>query len=204
MFNFLKKDNTDFKDRMELVMKIFSLLPVKFLNIQEQLSEGILTGFKQEGSNYTKFSLRKDILNKFEDKKGDCFEIKGIKVFDKNIQDFTEINLEVAYGIFVGYNTPNVKKLNPDASKIYVQNFWVKSFENNEFEKIKKLFNEEELRLINPNDVYELILNGQTYYHLKDVEDGDFIGVDEMKRLYKITHDPYKITEIEKKLSELI
>ena len=68
-------------------------------------------------------------MNKYEDKKGDCFEIKGIKVFDINLQSFTEINLEVAYGIFIGYSTPGVKEINPDIDKIDTRNYWVKSFD---------------------------------------------------------------------------
>lgn len=204
MFKLFKKDDNAFKNKVELVIKIFSLLPVKFLNIKKQLSDGILTGFKKEKSNYTKFSFRTDILNKYEDKKGDCFEIKGIKVFDINLQSFTEINLEVAYGIFIGYSTPGVKEINPDIDKIDTRNYWVKSFENNEFKNLENILSEEELKMINPNDVYQLELNGQIYYHLKDIEDGDFIGIDETKRIFKITHDPYSISEIKEKLSDII
>jgi hypothetical protein len=204
MFKLFKKDDSAFRRQVELVSKIFSLLPVKFLNIKEQLNEGILTGFKKENPNYTKFSLRTDVLNKYEDKKGDCFEIKGIKVFDKNLQAFTEINLEVTYGIFIGYSTPGVKEINPDIDKIDTRNHWVKSFENNEFKNLKNILSEEELQMINPNDVYELELDGQTYYHLKDIEDGDFIGIDKAKKIFKITHDPYNIIEIREKLSDII
>ncbi|MEY3451193.1 MAG: hypothetical protein RL711_1019, partial [Bacteroidota bacterium] len=38
-----------------------------------------------------------------------------------------------------------------------------------------------------------LDLKGKTYYHLKDIEDGDFLGIDIHKNIYKITHDPFEI-----------
>jgi hypothetical protein len=205
MFKFFKKkDNISFNSQKELIFKIFSLLPEEFVNIKKQLNEGLLTGFKKEKPYYIKFYLQTEILNKYEDKNANCYEIKGIKIFDKNLQDYTAINLDIAYGIFLGYSTPDVKELYPDINKIDIGNYWVKSFENNEFERIKSLLDKDELKLINPNDVYELKLEGHIYYHLKDIEDGDFIGIDEMKKLYKITHDPYKITEINKKLSDII
>lgn len=44
------------------------------------------------------------------------------------------------------------------------------------------------------------------YYHIYDLKDGDgdFIGIDEKKNVYKITHDPYEITLLEKTLIELL
>jgi hypothetical protein len=204
MFNFLKKEDKYFNDVKLLVEKIFSLLPAKFLNIKKQLDDKILIGYKKQSNNYTKFILRTDVLNKYEDKKGNYFEINGIKVFDKTLQNFTDINLEIGYGILIGISTPGIKKLDPDVSQIDVSNFRIKGFENYEYEKVKSLLDPDDLKLISPNDVYELELDGGIYYHLKDLEDGDFLGIDNLKKIYKITHDPYKITEVYDKLSELI
>lgn len=51
---------------------------------------------------------------------------------------------------------------------------------------------------INENDIYAISLNGKEYYHLKELEDGDFIGIDKDNKIYKITHDPYMIQELER------
>ena len=55
------------------------------------------------------------------------------------------------------------------------------------------MFNHEEISLLNTSDIYKIELNGKIYYHLKDLEDGDFIGIDTQKNIYLITHDPFKI-----------
>jgi hypothetical protein len=204
MFEFFKKNDNNCSTKIELVIRVFSLLPANFLSIKKQLNEGILIGCKREKSNYIKFTLKTDILNKYEDKNGNCFEIKGIKVFDKNLNTFIGISLEIAYGVFIGYSTFDVKELNPDIDKIDIRNYWVKSLENSEFENLKTLLSEEELKMINPNDVYELELGGQIYYHLKDIEDGDFIGIDKTKNIFKITHDPCNVIQIKEKLSSAL
>ena len=74
----------------------------------------------------------------------------------------------------------------------------------NEFDDIKHVFNGEELAIIDKEDVYEVELNGTIYYHLQELEDGDFIGIDQNKKIYKITHDPFEITELKGALAEIL
>lgn len=75
---------------------------------------------------------------------------------------------------------------------------------NIEFDAIKHLLNEEELLLIDPVDVYEVELDGKIYYHVRELEDGDFIGIDDKKNIYKLTHDPYEIMLLNKPLVEVL
>lgn len=48
--------------------------------------------------------------------------------------------------------------------------------------------------MLNPSEVYEIELDGKTYYPIRELEDGDFIATDKEKRVYSITHDPYGVT----------
>ena len=59
---------------------------------------------------------------------------------------------------------------------------------------LSKVFSRMELDLLNPSEVYEVELDGKTYYHIQDLEDGDFIATDKEKRVYSITHDPFEVT----------
>jgi len=49
-------------------------------------------------------------------------------------------------------------------------------------------------------DKYEVELADKMYYHLFDMEDGDFIGIDKKKKVYEITHDPYEATLVDNNL----
>ena len=67
------------------------------------------------------------------------------------------------------------------------------------------LLTKQELANINENDIYASNLNGKDYYHLKELEDGDFIGIDTDNHIYLIAHDPFEIKNIERsKLLELL
>ncbi len=35
-----------------------------------------------------------------------------------------------------------------------------------------------------------VVVNGAEYFHLKDLEDGDFVGIDRKKNVFLITHNP--------------
>ena len=41
-----------------------------------------------------------------------------------------------------------------------------------------------------PNDIYGIVLKGKSYYHLRDIEEGNFMVIDEEKNVYTITHNP--------------
>jgi len=207
-FNFFKKKITDYKKDEELMIKIFGLLPKEFDYIFRQLNDGILTGVeklnKEPYTNYTKFSLNVALLNQYEDKKGSFFQIRGIKIFDLDLAKFIDINIDIAYGLLIGYSTPAKEKINPDTTNIQVVGFYIKYFENDDFKNLSAILNKEEVKLLNAADVYEVALKGKKFYHLKDLEDGDFIGIDLDKRLYKITHDPFEIIELKGNISEII
>lgn len=204
--NFNKK-NSNYKVDEALMLKIFTLLPTTFDYIVKQLSEGIVTGTKklnkQPYLNYTKFSLKTALLNKYENKKGSFFQIKGIRVFDLGTSAFIDINIDIAYDLLIGYSTPS---RNPDfdLTNINVDGFYNKHHENDDFKNLSIILDESEIKLLNEAEVYEVILKGLKFYHIKDLEDGDFIGIDINKKLYKITHDPFTITELALKLSDIV
>lgn len=104
----------------------------------------------------------------------------------------------------MGLSSPTVKTLIPDLNSIKVENLNVEYLGEDEFLEIKHLFNADELQLINPSEVYEVELDGKLYYHLKDIGDGDFIGIDKEKRIFRITHDPYKVLQLDSDLNNVL
>ena len=143
-------------------------------------------------------------MNRFEDKADRSFIIKKVFVFDKGIGQYAEINFVVGYGILLGYSMPDVLVTQPDPNNIKVDSFQIEYFGEDEFENIKSIFSVSELKLIDPVDVYEVELDGKIYYHIKELGDGDFIGIDKEKNIYKITHDPYEVLRLDKPLEKVL
>lgn len=70
--------------------------------------------------------------------------------------------------------------------------------------KIKDLLSENDSKMIAHSEIYEVNLDGKKYYHIADLGDGDFIGINEQKILVKVTHFPFSITEFNGSLGELL
>jgi hypothetical protein len=64
---------------------------------------------------------------------------------------------------------------------------------DSEIAEVKAHLSIEDVRLVNWSDVYEVELDGKIYYHIQDIGDGDFIGIDGEGNLFEIRHDPYEI-----------
>lgn len=184
------------KWEIPLLTKVFDQLPDDFKLYKEQIKNGLFRGVitgMGDIPNYVAFTYNPEILKKYDDEHGRNYVLKGIRVFDSISKEYVTLNVYMSYGTINGYATPNRKKITPDLEKVDISKFSLEVLDNKDFEKVKNLFSESELKIINPSDVYEVELEGKKYYHLKGLEDGDFIGIDTEKRVYKFTHDPYEI-----------
>jgi hypothetical protein len=208
MFSFFrKKKEGDLATDIKVANSIVKLLPRQFDYLVKQISEGIIKNvvrLDKPFANYNKFSLDVPLLNKYEDKQGRFFAIKGIYVHDVNLVKPVEVRLYVTNGILLGYSTPAVKILHPDLEKINADTFSIEYLGEDTYEELKAFLGKDELKLINPADVYEVELEGKIYYKIKDLEDGDFIGVDKNRNIYKITHDPYEIIKLDKPFASVL
>lgn len=207
MFGLFNRSNKIKLETEILLMKaVFNSLGEEFNYIKNQLNENIILGAKSNDAsspNYRKFTLNREILNKYEDKSGNYFSVNGIKVYDFELNDFVDIQIKIGFGLIQGYSTVSIKEFNPDVTRIDSKNHYIKIFgEDNS--SIKKLFTKDELSFLSFNELYEVKLNGKSYFHIKDLEDGDFVGIDLNKNIYKITHDPFEIRNLEGSLIEIL
>jgi len=164
MFDFLKRKKFIERNKsIELALNSFSLLSPKYDYIIKQLNDGIIVSEKIDNSvftNYISFSFDIKLLNKYENKNGDYFMIKGIKFYDINEHIFLDICFYIGYGILLGYSTPQAKKIYPDVQKIDVEAHYLELFPNRDYDIVKTLFTKEELLFISSNDVYEVEFEG--------------------------------------------
>ncbi|MDV3856746.1 hypothetical protein CMT42_16465, partial [Elizabethkingia anophelis] len=196
MFNFFKKNkkSTQLNDwEKDLLLQVLSDLGKMYKQYTDQIKDGIIEGvrFNDAMPNYTGFCLNVKLLNKYEKKSQTPYILSNIFILNKNTGSSESLCIHLGFGLVLGYEVKNRNTFNPDFSKIDIHEIKISNETSKEFEEIKKLFSNDELRYINISDVYSLVLQNKKYYHLMDLEDGDFIGIDENKCIYKITHDPF-------------
>jgi len=153
---------------------------------------------------YVGFSYNPEIYDKFyQPDDRDC-RLEGVVVFDTISKKYLDYIIYFSYGVINGYSIAGAKKFKIDPQKIDTSNIKLKFWDNIDFNRLESVLTPNEVDLINPSDVYVIVLDGKEYFHITDIEDGDFYAMDEEKKIYKITHDPYRIEKIDISLADLL
>ncbi len=205
MFDFFKKKNRrDYKADAALMLAVFKSLGEDFNQIIKQVEDGLIVDSGKNEKGYIKFALHTRVLNEYENPKGRHFAIKGIQVSDINTGKAAELEITVAFGLLMGYSVHGTDALTPDLRSVKTNNYKISFFENSDYDDIEKFLSEEDKQCINPDDVFLVELEQGNYYHLRDIDDadGDFIGMDNKGKVYRITHDPNEIVLLEVTLSK--
>lgn len=204
LFNFWKKEKRkDFSCEKGFLLIVCQKLYDRFPFLYEQLKAGIIDRIMIE-DNRRKIQHNVDVLNQYENKKGRYFAIERIEIFDKQGNAML-MDIHVGYGIIISYGLDSQVFDSDSISNIVTQNVMVTYFDNDNMNHVMNLLTKEELAKINPADVYELELTGHgTIYHLLDVADGDFLGIDNNKNVYVVSHDPYRVKKLDGNLVEIL
>jgi hypothetical protein len=133
--------------------------------------------------------------------KGKQFELENI-IIQQDGKAYT-LNLTIHEGLLVGFEFPkNIKEFNNfqvDISSI-IKNKSMFSADT-EIVKLVSGLTSEQLDLIN---LSEIEIDGKIYYQIKDLEDGNYIVIDNKGRVFGLIHDPYKIELINKSVRQFV
>jgi len=211
MFNiFRKRKKSKPIEQWEILLLSNTLdkLPQEYTFLKAQIAGGLLAssliGYNPEDLNYVAFAFNPDNINDFEDESKEDFEISGIKVHDKKYNKPRILTIYVFANVISGYTISGDNHFDIDVNSVDVENFSKRYYKTNDFERIRKILTEQETKLINASQVYEVLLKEGTYFHIKDLEDGDFIAIDSQKNIYKITHDPYEILPLNDSIERIM
>src|SRR5262249_35827406 len=108
-----------------------------------------------------------------------------------------------SHGLVCGYAFEANPRFSADILSIDTANARVEYLDF-EIAEVKTHLSKDDKNLINWADVYEVELDGDTYYHIRDIGDGDFIGMDGQGNLVEIRHDPYEIKPRSGSLSAIL
>jgi hypothetical protein len=207
MFGLFKR--TKIEDwEIDLLNNVLSKLPDQHSQtLLKQIEDGLLKGVLTNVSDipgYIAFTYNPEILKKYDNKSEKDFKLTGIKVFDQKSSTFLKYTIYISSGTISGYSIECSKKCKVDVDRIDISDYQKIPISSDDYYKIENILNSEEKKLINPSEIFIVTIDNKEYFHLKDLEDGDFIGIDRNKKVYEITHDPLKITVLQKELKDVL
>ena len=204
MFKLFKKTSWKIEGKIfDFFDNLFKQLPSEF----QFLSEGLLKGL------YTRLSVNQAMKGfhysiSFDPSQSDKSVVKGKQFELKNIfvvQNGDEfiLNLTVYEGLWIGFeiqkNILDFTDYNFDLSRFHK--------DKSKFAKDKKI---EQLVIglfsndLELNNLSEFEVDGKYYYQIKDLEDGNYIAIDNRGQVFRLIHDPYKIELINKSIKQFV
>lgn len=192
---------------MDLLKNTLQKLPCQYHYLLEQIDanllETVLSGLG-DLPHWKTFGYNSKIVDRYDKPDEASYLLVNIQVFDKKSGKYLEYTIGCTSGTLAGYSINCDNEFDIDVVNIDTRYFKKKMIVSNDYFRIEKLLTFEERKLIIPSNVYEVKLEQKTFYHLVDLENGDFIAIDLRKNVYCITHDPYEIKLLNSSLEEIL
>ena len=133
--------------------------------------------------------------------KGKQFELQNIIVIQNKIE--FSLNITVYEGLWIGFGIEkniiefnnfqfDLSRLHKDKSKFAKDS------------KIEKLVSGLSSTSLDLDNLSEFEVDGKYYYQIKDLEDGNYIAIDNKGQVFGLIHDPYKIELINKSVKQFV
>ena len=71
-------------------------------------------------------------------------------------------------------------------------------------DKIEQLVKGLQSEKLDLDDLSELEVEGESYYQIKNLEDGNYIAIDSKGQVFGLTHDPFKVKLLNKSVKDFV
>ncbi|WP_420574779.1 hypothetical protein [Kordia sp.] len=125
-----------------------------------------------------------------------CFNLTGISVFHKKEKRFVSIPLYYQSDCLTRitverpeyfHKTFDLSKI--QKSEIKLEQLKIENSNNNTVEEILQSLTTEQLNLLELTASFEIELDEKIYYTILDLEDGNYVAIDEKGKVYRLIHD---------------
>ncbi|MBE9462182.1 hypothetical protein ACFP1I_13165 [Dyadobacter subterraneus] len=184
------------REQGQLFTAIISVLPESMASIKEVALSGKFFGFS-EWKEYPDFKFCEVSYSQTQwtsgNKRGENFKILGFQLYSSRTNQFEDIEILVKNNLVNGLKITN--------SEYYLSEFGTLKFKSDSIhkldfqfmpEKIDLFYNSLDLNIkqrIMPSDLFEIEFNGRVYYAFNDLEDGNYLAVNERLEVYSLVHD---------------
>jgi hypothetical protein len=193
MFGLFKKTSWKIEGKAHnFFKKVFEQLPSEFQFLSKGLDDGLYRKFSVNHSlkENSYFIIFNPLLSDKSTIKGKLFEIENIIII-QNGQEFP-LNITIDEGLWIGFeiskNILDFFDFQVDTSFIRKSN--LKFLKDTKIENLVIGLTSEQLDLTN---LSEFDIEGKIYYEIKDLNNGNFIAIDNNGKVFWLIHDPYKI-----------
>jgi len=184
------------KEQGQLFTAIITILPENMDLIKEGALSGKFLGFS-EWKQYSDFKFCEVSYSQTQwtrnNKRGENFKIVGLQIYSNRTNQFEDIEILVQNNLVQGLKITNSKY---SLSEFIIQKFKSDNVHKLDFqfppEKIDIFYDSLDLSIkqrIIPSDIFEIEFNGRNYYAFDDLEDGNYLAVDEKLEVYSLVHD---------------
>ncbi|MHA3789596.1 hypothetical protein ACX0HA_15400 [Flavobacterium hauense] len=200
MFGLFKRTKIEIWE-IQLLKKALEKLPKEYSSLIDQINDGLLKGVLIHASDingYIAFTYNSNVLKKYEIKNESGFKLGNIRVFDKKSLRFLILTIYVSSGTINGYALTGGKKYDLDLNNLDISSLKKEYNVNYDYKQILNILDVNERELINSSNIYSVYLGDKEFFNIRELEDGNFVGMDKENNIYKITHDPFETTIIER------
>lgn len=175
-------------------------LPQKYFFIKKQIETGFILDILPNPllkGNWKRFRFDKEQYESFKDVNIN-YMLTGIKILDIDDNTYKNVKIDIAEGIIIGYSIDSTKG-NLKFDSIILKNFKEEDFLNPDREKLLEIIGNVDdviLGMLDVNDTFKIELDGNNFYVLKDLEDGNYLSIDENNVIYGMIHDSYEIEKL--------
>lgn len=183
---------------LDFLKKLISALPAKYSFLNNQLNHDFLVGkmvnpLGEEGS----FTFSIDQLQEKKlCKRNPYYRLKGLSIFNHRKEKFEAVELDIVDNIIVGYYAPDSYEIY-DMGRIEIKIIYEDRAIDIVMKELKQILVPTEIKKLEEylsfNNIFEIELDGKTFYTIHDYEDGNYLGLTLAGEIYGLFHDPYKI-----------
>jgi hypothetical protein len=185
--------------RLSFFQKVFSELPIEYHFLKDGLSEGVYRKIfisDIPGNHYV--VLHTHSTNLFQKGK---FELGNILIHQDGETFVLNITIHDGYWIAfeIDADISKFKNFEIDATKLLKSQS--KYAPNRNIQNLVAGLSSDELELEN---LGEFEVDGKIYYEIKDLEDGNYIAIDEKGEVFSLLHDPFEIQLLNQSIKNFV
>jgi hypothetical protein len=182
-------------EELTLLRTVLGRLPVDVARpLSLQVEEGLIRGSIPNASDvpgYSAFTFNGEVARKFENHRSVDYMITDIYLRNEKRDNKIRYTTFFFAGLISGYS------IQPSDVRITVDLQWADTTQykinvectNNAWETVTQVLGKEKMRYFSPSTVYPILIDGSEYYHLRDLDDGDFLGMGPDGALYVVSHE---------------